>query len=300
MRLTPIPARPKPRVLITLALTAAVTLLVSACGSGGMPGIDHASTPTTSTSQTGMPGIDAMPTGDGLQATVSGLTFTPTTTSLPAGKQTAFTFRIVGRDGKPVTTFAPDQTKLMHFYLIRSDLTGFQHIHPTMTGDGTWTAPVQALQPGSYRAYTAFIATDSGGDQTSLVLGEKLSVAGNASTTPLPPATTTTQVDGYTLTVAGVDMMAGMTGNLTVTVTEDGKPVTDLQPYLDAYAHVTAVHEGDLAFAHLHPQGSVNGDHGGPTLTFKAALAKAGNWRLFVQFQTGGTLHTAAITLNVG
>jgi hypothetical protein len=247
-----------------------------------------------------MPGMDDMPTGDGLQATVSGLTFTPTTTSLPAGQQTTFTFRIGGRDGKPVTAFSPDQTKLMHFYLIRSDLTGFQHIHPTMAGDGTWTAPVQALQPGSYRSYAAFIAIDGGGDQASLILGEKLSVTGNAATTPLPPAATTTQVDGYTLTIGGNDMMAGMAHSLTVTVAKDGSPVTDLQPYLDTYAHVTAVHEGDLAFAHLHPKGSLNGDHGGPTLTFEAALSKAGNWRLFVQFQTGGKLHTAAITQTVG
>ncbi|HZE01023.1 MAG TPA: hypothetical protein VE155_04575 [Pseudonocardiaceae bacterium] len=30
-------------------------------------------------------------------------------------------------------------------------------------------------------------------------------------------------------------------------------PVTDLQPYLDTYAHLTAFHGGDLAFADLHP-----------------------------------------------
>jgi hypothetical protein len=301
MKLTRIPTRAKPRGLIMLASAAAVALLAAACATSGMPGMDHGSTPTASATQTGMPGMDMahMPTGDGLQATASGLTFTTTTTSLPAGQQTPFTFRIAGSDGKPVTTFAPDQTKLMHFYLIRSDLTGFQHIHPTMAADGTWTAPVQALQPGSYRAYAAFIATDSAGKQTPLVLGDRLSVAGTASTTPLPPASGTTQVDGYTLTVGG-NAMAGMTHTLTVTVTKDGKPVTDLQPYLDTYAHLTAVHEGDLAFAHLHPQGSVNGDHGGPTLTFDSTLPKAGNWRLFVQFQTAGTLHTAAITLTVG
>ena len=27
-------------------------------------------------------------------------------------------------------------------------------------------------------------------------------------------------------------------------------------PYLDTYAHLTAFHEGDLAFAHLHPHGA--------------------------------------------
>jgi hypothetical protein len=94
--------------------------------------------------------------------------------------------------------------------------------------------------------------------------------------------------------------MAGMEHTLTATVTKDGAPVSDLQPCLDTYAHLAAFHAGDLAFAHLHPQGTVNGDHGGPTLTFDAQMAKTGNYRLFLQFQTGGVLHTAAITLHVG
>jgi hypothetical protein len=94
--------------------------------------------------------------------------------------------------------------------------------------------------------------------------------------------------------------MAGMEHPLTVTVSRDGKPVTDLQPYLDSYAHLTAFHAGDLAFAHLHPAGAVDGDRGGPTMTFHAELPRSGDWRLFLQFQTAGRLHTAALTLAVG
>jgi hypothetical protein len=60
------------------------------------------------------------------------------------------------------------------------------------------------------------------------------------------------------------------------------------------------LHDNDLAFAHLHPRGTVNGDHGGPVLLFEAMLPKGGNWRLFVQFQTADALHTAAVTLPVG
>jgi hypothetical protein len=60
---------------------------------------------------------------------------------------------------------------------------------------------------------------------------------------------------------------------------------------------VTAVHAGDLAFAHLRPEGTVSGDHGGPTLTVHARLPEPGNYRMFIQFQTDGTLHTAALTV---
>ncbi|MGW4391779.1 hypothetical protein [Streptomyces sp. NPDC004685] len=69
---------------------------------------------------------------------------------------------------------------------------------------------------------------------------------------------------------------------------------------LDTYAHLTPFHEGDAAFAHLHPTTKVSGDNGGPDLSFHAELPTSGNWRLFLQFQTGGKLHTAALTPRVG
>ena len=286
------------------AVTAATGLLIAACGSGttdsGMSGMNHSSTPMTSASSTtGMPGMDDMPSGDGLTAESSGFRFTPTTTTLPTGQPASFTFRITDSGGAAVTAFEPDQTKLMHFYLIRSDLTGFQHTHPTMAADGTWTAPLATAQPGTYRAYASFITKDTTGKAIPLVLSQQITVPGTAATTPVPAASTTTQVDGYTLTLANDQLMAGMSHNLTVTVSKDGQPVTDLQPYLDTYAHLTAFHDGDLAFAHLHPHGKVNGDHGGPALTFEAMLPKPGNWRLVLQFQTGGALHTAAVTITV-
>jgi hypothetical protein len=185
----------------------------------------------------------------------------------------------------------------MHFYLIRSDLTGFQHVHPSLSPDGTWTAPLAPAQPGTYRAYISFITTDASGKTVPLVLSQPITVPGAATATPLPPAAPTTQVDGYTLTLSDDQLRAGVAHPLTVTVSKDGQPVTDLQPYLDTYAHLTAFHDPDLA--QLHPHGAVNGDHGGPTLSFEATLPKAGNWRLFLQFQTAGVLHTAAVALSV-
>jgi len=271
-------------------------------GMGGTS-MNPASPGAMGSGMSGMPGMgdSDMYTGTGLSASAAGFTLKPTTTKLAAGTKSTFAFTIQDSMGMAVTDYADDQTKLMHFYLIRSDLTGFQHIHPTMGGDGTWSAAVQPLEAGTWRAYASFIAKDASGKQVPLVLSTPVTVgAGGAATQPLPPATKTTTVDGYTLTVGGDAMMANMTHALTVTITKDGKPVTDLQPYLATYAHLTAFHQGDLAFAHLHPQGQANGDHGGPTLTFQAMLAKAGNWRLFIQFQTAGSLHTAAITVAVG
>lgn len=292
------------RTLVAISLTAIAGFMVTACGgstgSVDVPGNHGATTAATGSNHDGMPGMADMPTGDGLTADASGFRFAGATSSLPADQPTSFQFRILNADGTPVTAFEPDQTKLMHFYLIRSDLTGFQHIHATMSTDGTWTAPLAPPQPGTYRAYASFITKDAAGKAVPLVLSQPLTVPGTATVTPLPAVSPTTQVDGYTVTLSGGQIMAGQAHTLTATVSKDGRPVTDLQPYLDTYAHLTAFHDNDLAFAHLHPHGTVNGDHGGPVLSFEAMLPKAGNWRLFLQFQTAGVLHTAAVTLSVG
>jgi hypothetical protein len=243
-------------------------------------------------------GSEPMYVGDGLAASAQGYTFAPSTDSVAAD---GFRFQITGPDGKPVTAFEPEQTKLMHFYLVRLDLTGFQHVHPTMAADGTWTAPIKAAGPGTYRAYTQFITKGADGKPVALVLSKQVSSPGTAADQPLPAASGTASVDGYTVTVDSSKLMAGMGMPLKVSIAKDGKPVTDLEPYLDTYAHLTAFHAGDLAMAHLHPEGgTAMTANGGPDLEFEATLPKAGQWRMFLQFQTGGVLHTAAVTLDVG
>ncbi|MGW3209165.1 hypothetical protein [Streptomyces sp. NPDC001135] len=267
--------------------------------------MDHgnksSSSPSPSTSQAmgDMPGMDHVAADNGLAATKDGYSLISKDATLPSGIRATYRFTVTGSDGKPVTDFALDQTKRMHFYAIRSDLTGFQHIHPTMAADGTWSADLASLAAGSWRVFASFTPDTGMGKGKDFVLSRTVTVPGNGTKAPLPAPATSTQADGYTVTVNG-EPMAGMAHPLTVSITKDGKPVTDLQPYLDTYAHLTAFHEGNAAFAHLHPTTKVTGDHGGPDLAFHAELPTSGNWRLFLQFQTGGTLHTAALTLRVG
>ncbi len=256
-----------------------------------MPGMDHGT-------GSSMSGMDHAMGSTGLADAKDGYRFTSREATLMAGRQVRYRFSIIGPDGEPVTGFALGQTKRMHFYAIRDDLTGFQHVHPTMTADGTWTASLAPFTSGPWSMFASFIPGSGTGKGKDFVLSRTVTVPGTETRSPLPPAAGRTEVDGYTVIVEG-EPMAGMAHPLTVIITKDGKPVSDLQPYLDTYAHLTAFHEGDLAFAHLHPQTRVNGDRGGPKLSFHAALASPGDWRLFLQFQTGGKLHTAALTLHV-
>jgi len=242
-----------------------------------------------------MPGM-SMPSGEGLSATVNGYTLSTMHATPMSGMNMPVTFTIT-KDGKPVTKFDAEQTKLMHFYVIRSDLSGFQHLHPTMASDGTWTVTPAEVSAGTYRVYVQFLP-HADAKAGALVLSRPFTVTGTPAPTSRAPAPLGRgAVDGYNVTVTGRPK-AGTETPLTITISKAGASVTDLQPYLKTYAHVTAIHSFYLAFAHLHPQGSLSGAHGGPTLTVNADLPAAGTYRMFVQFQTDGVLHTAALTIS--
>jgi hypothetical protein len=291
------------RVIAATSAAAGLTLVLAAFGfpaSNSPPAGVHQH-PKPSMSAHATPPMSSMPatsTGDGLTANYNGYSLASRMAMLPAGKMTEYRFTITGPDGKPVTDLAVEQTVRLHFYAIRYDLTGFQHVHPTQAGDGSWTAALAALRPGGWRLFASFVPKGGPGKGQQIVLSRTVTVPGRAGATAVPAPSPSTTVDGYTVTVKGKKLTAGKASALTVTITEHGKPVTNLQPYLDTYAHLTAFHEGDLAFAHLHPETTVSGNHGGPTLPFHAELPLSGNWRLFLQFQTRGTVHTAAITLH--
>jgi hypothetical protein len=296
--------------LHTAVLAASVGLMAACTGttvSGRPPwpavtrtGMADQSLPGMSMSGQQMPGMNTAESipGMGLLGTASGLTLRPLTNSVRAGQASPYRFRIIQAGGTPLTSYQAGQTKLLHFYLIRDDLTGFEHLHPALAPDGTWTVTIRPADAGSYRVFTQFTGRPAG-QAVSLVLSRPLTVTGLASPPmALPAPAATTRADGYTLAITG-SPRAGTSARLTVTVTRNGKPVTDLQPYLGTYAHLTAFHQGDLAFAHLHPSGAVNGDHGGPTLHFDAVLPEPGSYRLFLQFQAGGRLRTAQVTVPV-
>jgi hypothetical protein len=294
--------------IVSAFMAAAATLTLTACGHQSTPArgaaarvaprVVSADTPVTAMATPGLPMPDmAMIPDDGLARSAGGFTLALRTPVLPAAQPAVLRFQITG-DGKPVTRFEPDMTKLMHLYLIRSDLNSFQHVHPVMAPDGTWSVRLAAHTPGSYRIFTTFTAVNAMGKPAAVVLSAPVTIPGTPAIAPLPPPSQTATVDGYTLAIAGTARVRTQR-TLTITITKDGKSVTSLQPYLDSYAHLTAFRQGNLAFAHLHPEQTATSALAGPELTFHTMFSQPGTYRMFLQFQTSGTLHTAAFTFPV-
>jgi hypothetical protein len=235
-------------------------------------------------------GAEAAASGPGgLAVSAEGYTLRRLSGDPVAGRPGEFAFQIVDGEGAPVTGFQVSHDKRLHLIVARRDLTGFAHLHPVMAPDGTWRTPLRLAEAGQWRVFADFLP--EGRDQ-QVILGVDVPVAGDYRPRPLPAPAVTAVVDGYRVDVRG-DLVAGRISRLTLSVSRDGAPVTDLEPYLGAYGHLVALRAGDLGYLHVHPLDSVGA---GPEIAFDVEVPTAGAYRMFLDFQHGGTVRTAAFT----
>jgi len=228
----------------------------------------------------------------GLGVAANGLRLAVADTELRRGRPQPLEFRIVDERGRTVRDFEEEHTKRMHLILARRDLTGFQHLHPDQRADGTWTTEVTLREPGSYRLLADFAR---GGEAHTLA--SDLRVDGRADLRPLPAAAATAVSDGgYDVALDPGAAGPGEEADLRFTITRGGTPVRT-EPYLGAGGHLVALREGDLAFLHVHP--TAQGTATDPAVVFGATFPTEGRYRLFLQFQHEGRVHTVAFTHEV-
>ncbi|SFB56585.1 hypothetical protein SAMN05216266_12016 [Amycolatopsis marina] len=216
-------------------------------------------------------------------------------TQLAEGVPTEFRFRITDPNGTPVTSFDEVHEKKVHLIVVRRDLTGYWHLHPTEGGDGTWSVQLPGLEPGQYRVFADFSASELG---HGLTVGTDLTVVGDGVHRALPAPAPTFVIGEYEVDLEGT-LLPGQQSRLTFSLRHAGEPVTDLQPHLGSYGHLVAVRADDLAYVHVHPNGSP--DDGvtppGPQIAFHAHVAEAGAYRLFLDFRHDDRVRTAEFTL---
>ncbi|MFB8036790.1 hypothetical protein ACFC5Z_28400 [Streptomyces sp. NPDC056004] len=228
----------------------------------------------------------------GLQISEGGYTLDLETPVVRAGDRSEIRFAVKDDSGRKITAYQREHGKELHFILASTDLTQYRHLHPVRAGDGTWSTPVDLPEAGGYRVFADFTPAAAGAE--NLTLGADLAVSGAYRPAALPAPGATAEVDGYRVALGG-DLRAGRSGELKLTVSRNGRPVTDLQPYLGAYGHLVALRSGDLAYLHVHP----NEGGPGPVVSFTATAPSAGAYRLFLDFKHEGKVRTAAFTVRV-
>lgn len=221
----------------------------------------------------------------GLAVSEGGLTLQLAGATARPGKPFRLAYRIVGSDGQTVRGFDVEHTKRMHLIVVRRDMTGFEHLHPTQAGDGTWSVPVTLREAGSYRVFADFSVNGK-----PFTLADDLTVDGPVRSRQLPAPVQSVNVNGLRVSLAEGASRAGRESELGFTVTRDGRPVA-IENYLGANGHLVALRQGDLAFLHVHPDVD--------RLRFMAEFPTAGRYRLFLQFRVDGRVHTAAFTQEV-
>jgi hypothetical protein len=211
----------------------------------------------------------------GLAVAEHGLRVVVEDPELRRGAAERLLFRVVDDRGATVRDFDIEHTKRMHLIVARRDLAGFQHLHPEMAADGTWSTPLKLGEAGSYRLFADF-----SNDGEATTLAADLRVDGDADLRPLPaPRPTAVSDGGYDIRLESGAPRAGQEASLRFTVTKDGRPVAT-QPYLGADGHLVALREGD-------------------SIGFAATFPTTGSYRLFLQFKVHGEVQTVAFTQEV-
>jgi hypothetical protein len=240
-----------------------------------------------------------VPAGAGLRAVADGRRLTLATRSVAGGPRATVRFRVTGPDGRPVTALTSPGGRPMHVYFVRTDLGVYRHEHPTSDGNCGWQVSATLRGPATYRMFVQFRTPSTDPAAADTVLSDPLNVTGvGPPELGRTPATDVQAAGGYRVALAGYTAGAGES-LLTATITKQGRPVTDLSPYLGELAHVSVFANRTLKFTHSHPvQPAVS--NGGPRLTLPIQLPGPGSYTMFVQFISGGQLRTVVLPVRAG
>jgi len=200
---------------------------------------------------------------------------------------------------RPAPAFVTVHEKPLHLFIVGRDLEYFAHLHPEETGGATFDLR-HDIPPGEYMVIADFVASNG----TPQTLQRAIVTPGrNVSQpvrTPVPHASgagavTATDVK---VTMEARDLAAGKFASLRFAVADatTGAPVTDMEPYLAAPAHVLLV-SADLTYAtHGHPDEE---NTRGPIVSFDLLMPVPGFYKVWLQVQRRGRVQTLPFVVQV-
>jgi hypothetical protein len=231
------------------------------------------------------------------------------------GRPTTVSFTIDQPSGQPLTTYrtGPGPHTGVHLIIVRDDLSDLIHKHPPVQPDGRVSERIDFPKAGRYRVLVDAYPQLSR-PPPNFQLYQQVQVGSTDPTAPVPPFRQTVAVDGYRATMLHKPRLRAVRPTfLDVQVTDpQGKPAR-FTPYYGALAHAIFFRSGTLDYFHTHVCGpntpgctsvvanaNLTGKSTKPgRLRLGLLLPVPGTWRLFLQFKSGGQVHTAPYTLKV-
>jgi methionine-rich copper-binding protein CopC/putative copper export protein len=238
------------------------------------------------------------------------------------------TFKLRDYQGNPIEDLVLDHNRIAHVIIASKDFSIFSHIHledfgpvtPEMRQTATFPVHYTFAKPGEYLVSVDFM--ERGylfSDQFYLKVGLPATMSGSTSGPGSDPSARQENVEGYdvTLKTSPARLRAGVTATLDYHVNKDGKPFTEMNPYLAVPMHISIIREDLMGFLHIHGLlpvslgGKLLGesihsshlllpDKFGPDIeATNFTFPSAGNYHIFGEFSAGGKIVVTQFTVNV-
>jgi hypothetical protein len=227
----------------------------------------------------------------------------------------------------------PDHGHLMHLFIVRMpDMKAFWHLHPDQIQPGDFAVNLSTMPEGQYKLYadivhhTGFPETQVATMNLPAVTGKALS-GDDSGAFDLAATDKVAQLSGGYRMVWESDVPPGPGGERGEfpkfkagqpywfrfrIEDKDGKPASDLEPYMGMAGHAVFLSADGSVFAHVHPAGSVsmaavglaegrnpkaameNMEHNAPAaeVSFPYGFPQPGEYRIFVQVKRAGRVET--------
>ncbi len=176
---------------------------------------------------------------------------------IAAGKPETITISVNDAEGKPIKELAITHERIMHVVIASKDFTIFSHIHPEDFGPITAEVKEKSQYNVKYtfpKAGAYIIGIDFAVKDSFYSRHFQMNVAGEpklgAAVTDLSRQKKFSDYD--VLLKAPEVISAGKETTLSYNFSKDGKPVTDLEPYLSAAMHASIISADLNDFIHEH------------------------------------------------
>ncbi|WP_395751936.1 hypothetical protein [Prosthecobacter sp.] len=225
-----------------------------------------------------------------------------------AGKKLEVKVRLKKADDSPVLyeDLLVMHTQPIHLLIEDPSLSDYHHEHPVETdvpGEYTFSFTPQRTAP--YRIWADLVPSATGVQELPFT---DLPSSGAAGSVTDKGTKFTSQVDGFSFVLTlgagnGEPLKANQARRMDIMVTDaEGKPVTHLEPVMNAFAHLVGFYDDYRTVVHLHPTGGDVVDlaaRGGPGLSFMFFPPRAGFIRLYCQVSVNGRMLFAPFNVNV-
>ena len=205
-----------------------------------------------------------------------------------AGNEATLTLRVFDPAGRQVRSFETVHEKLIHLFVVSQDLEFFAHVHPEIREDGSFVITMRLPKPGMYRLLADFYPTES----VPQLAVETLYITGSARSPHLIPSLVPGPGQNLTASIRlePDPVLTGLMSRIIYSL----DPGEGLEQYLGAWGHMLIASEDLIDLIHLHPFLAT-----GSTIQYNAIFPRAGNYKIWSQFQRSGVVNTIACSLRV-